>query len=257
MARKAKSRDGGVAARRAFYGGLSTEHLVGLMRRDDYHALREFVARYRPLLVNFAGRAGIAVADVETVAADVLSDVAMELMTGRAAAPRSMESYVVTCFKHRVLNLERERGRRVVREGVASDGVEEATGERVSRSACSEATLRAAAGPLWEPVPLNPRLERLSSMLDEGLSSEERHLLAWVSERVPQSAVGKWLGLSHDTTRKKLERLRKRLDDVAERYAESLTGKEQRELLRFFRRFDAVIGSDPRPSPGTMRASNE
>ncbi len=235
-------------ARRAFYRGLAADVVVRLLRQGDHDAMREFTERYTPLLLEYAERAGFAVADLETVASDLISDVARALIAMRSGLPRcSMEAYVARAFRNRVISIMRQASSDTpVDDGSAQpdDG-----SDTWSRTGCSEGSIRATKGPAWEPHPLSPALERLSTMLDEGLSPEERELLAGVSAYASQSEIAEWLGMSHDAARKQLERLRKRLTIVARRYTESLTGAERAEIRRFFRRVSAIIGGDPPPSP--------
>jgi predicted ArsR family transcriptional regulator len=97
-------------------------------------------------------------------------------------------------------------------------------------------------------------------LLDEGLSREERLLLAWVSEHVPQSEIARWLGVSHAAARKQLERLRKRLAITAREYCHSISGREHDELEHFFRRLDATIDAERgegAPSSNPKKVSNE
>jgi hypothetical protein len=95
-------------------------------------------------------------------------------------------------------------------------------------------------------------------MLEEGLSDQERDVLAWVSEHRPQSQIADWLGISHPAARKRLERLRARLEEMATQYRHSLSGRDRRDVDRFFDRFDAMLRDRRRPlSSGTRVASNE
>lgn len=235
----------GERAKTEFYRALAVEELVRLLRQGDYDALQEFTARYAPLLLNHAERAGFAVADLETVVADLLSDIAVSLIVNRHWLPRcTMETYVVRCFRKRLASIHRQSTREVSAQDDMLDA-QDATG-------CSEATIFSSAGADCEPVPLAPVLERLASMLDEGLSAEERDLLASVSEYASQSDIAEWLGMSHDAVRKQLERLRKRLRMVARRYVDALTDKERAEVRRFFARVRAIIEPDPPPTSHTL-----
>jgi DNA-binding CsgD family transcriptional regulator len=160
---------------------------------------------------------------------------------------------IITVFKNRFVDEERQATQRAVREELAIEADDRA-GERVHRTACSEASLRAAAGPLWEPVPLLRGVQRIASMLDEGLTDDERDILTWVSEHMLQSQIAEWLGVSYPTARKRLERLRARLAEVAERFRHSLSGRDRRDVDRFFERFDAVLGDRRPPPSGGARA---
>ncbi|HEU5184907.1 MAG TPA: hypothetical protein VFU01_10090 [Gemmatimonadaceae bacterium] len=227
--------------RAARYRRLEISQIVELVRAGDYFALVEFVARHRGLLMSHAERFGLAVEDAQAVATEVLHDVAIELIEHPALLPRSMDGYVVRCFRNRVLNSVRDAARRGDPDPGTADSDADGVPNAGANSACSQAMRRSAAGPEWEPAALSPVLERLAVILDESLSEAERHLLAWVSEYVPQSEIAAWLGVTHAAARKQLERLRRRLAAAARVHAESLPPQERVELLRFFRRFDAVI----------------
>lgn len=235
--RRKRGEDG---RRSEWYRRLEIAEVVDRLRAGDYWALREFVSRYRGLLMSHAERFGFDVEDARAVATEVLHDVARELIEARRVLPRSMDGYVVRCFRNRVLNAVRDASRRGRPELACSADPGEVSPES-DPTGCSEAMLHSAAGPEWEPVSLNPALERLAALLDGGLSKNERHLLSWVSEFVPQSEIAAWLGISYAAARKQLERLRARLAATARAHAESLTGHERLELLRFFGRVDAVL----------------
>jgi transposase len=88
-----------------------------------------------------------------------------------------------------------------------------------------------------------PALERLSEKLSEALTDDERQLLVGVAENIPQREIAEWLGVSYTVVRKRLERLRGRLTEVAMRYTNTLPPDDARELQRFFRRCRARIGA--------------
>lgn len=202
--------------------------------------------------MSHAQRVGFDVDDARAVATEVLHDVARELIEGRTVLPRSMDGYVVRCFRNRVLNEVRDARRRGEVAVTPRAELDEISPES-DPAGCSEAMVHSAAGPEWEPVPLNPALERLAGLLDGGLSSQERHLLSWVSEYVPQRLIAAWLGISYPAARKQLERLRERLAAAAKAYAAALPGQERIELLRFFRRIDAALDAT---KPNTDRRAS-
>lgn len=227
--------------RSARYRRLEIGRIIELLRAGDYYALLEFIARHRGLLMSHAERFGLAVEDARAVATEVLHDVAHELIERPGLLPRSMDGYVVRCFRNRVFNSMRDASRRdrIISEAV--DVGERTSPDEDSAGGCSQAMLRSAAGPAWESIPLTPSLERLAQLLDGGLDDSERQLLAWVSEYVPQSVIATWLGVTHAAARKQLERLRRRLAAAAKEHAGTLPVHERVELLRFFRRVDTAI----------------
>jgi RNA polymerase sigma factor (sigma-70 family) len=240
----------GEKAKTEFYRALPATELVRLLRQGNYDALQEFTARYAPLLINYVERAGFRVADVETVAADLLTDIAASLIQTRSLPQCSMETYVVRCFRNRLASLHRQSERDVRAHEQMLDPQD--------ASGCSQGTMRSSAGPEYERAALPPVLQRLSSMLDEGLTREESDLLGAVSEYASQSDIAEWLGMSHDALRKQLERLRRRLRLIARRYINALSSRERAEIRRFFVRVDAIIEPEPSTSrPPTKAAGND
>ena len=100
----------------------------------------------------------------------------------------------------------------------------------------SQAALRESQGPGADRTPASTAVERLASMVEEGLTAEEELILSWVSRWVPQSDIAEWLGITHGAARNRVMRLRARLKDVALQHAATFTGRERSELADFFRR---------------------
>jgi DNA-binding CsgD family transcriptional regulator len=234
-------------AKTEFYRTLPVTELVRLLRHGNHDAMQEFTVRYAPLLMDYVERAGFRVADVETIAANLLSDIAASFIPRRSLPQCAMETYVVRCFKYRLASLHRQAERE-------ASACEQLLDPREA-SGCSEAALRSSAGPDYEPPALPPVLQRLSSMLDEGLSREESELLGMVSEYASQSDIARWLGMTHDALRKKLERLRRRLRIIARRYIAALSEKERAEIRRYFARVDAIIEPEPPASQDSSKAA--
>jgi len=143
--------------------------------------------------------------------------------------------------------------------------------ERVVREVCSEASIRASAGPAAEPAPLSPVLERLSRLVDAGITPEERQLLRWVSASIPQRLIAEWLGVTHNAVRVRVLRLRDRLMDLALRVEGPWRPGEREALYDFFRRsglserarraFEATrhrdTGHHPQPPPSSTTAQED
>jgi DNA-binding CsgD family transcriptional regulator len=139
------------------------------------------------------------------------------------------------------------------------------------REVCSEASIRASAGPAAEPPPLSPVLERLSRVVDAGITAEERQLLRWVSASIPQRLIAEWLGVTHNAVRVRVLRLRDRLMDIALRADGPWSPGEREALYDFFRRsglseraqraLDAArhrdTGHHPQPPPGRTIAEED
>jgi len=126
----------------------------------------------------------------------------------------------------------------------------------------SEASIRASAGPAAEAPPLSPVLERLSRIIDAGITDDERQILRWVSASIPQRLIAEWLGITHNAARVRVLRLRERLIELALRDAGPWRPGERQELYEFFRRSGlserarkAVEGSQAASGPERSRHS--
>jgi DNA-directed RNA polymerase specialized sigma24 family protein len=218
--------------------------IVVAMRRGEGAAFERYLERFHRILLDYARRAGVCASERDELVSELLDDVAIQLMTRSAPLPQNPRMYLLSALRHKLLNRKRgsERRRRVVSEAAraAYNG-----GVNVGESAagCSEEMQRASHGPEWEGAPLPRVLERLAGRLSEALRDDERQLLVAVAENIPQREIAEWLGVSYAVARKRLERLRARLTDVAMQYANTLEPDDARELQRFFHRCRARIGA--------------
>lgn len=236
----------GAGASCAVTGATPDYDLVVAMRRGDAPAFERFVERFHRLLLDYARRAGVPASDRDEVVSELLDDVAIQLMTRSTPLPQNPRTYLLTALRHKLLNQKRGRERR---QRVVSEAARALYGDRDVRhgaetaAGCSEEMVRASRGPGWEGAPLPRVLERLSGRLSEALHPDERQLLVAVAENIPQREIAEWLGVSYAVARKRLERLRARLTDVAMHYANTLEPDDARELQRFFHRCRARIGA--------------
>jgi RNA polymerase sigma factor (sigma-70 family) len=214
---------------------LGERELVLAMRRDEPEAFTEFVARYHALLIRHARAARVGAAEQDAVVLEVLGDVAERLTSPGARIPRSLAAYLVASLKHRLLNSQRDAARhdRLREQALAELDTHH---ERAILSTCSEASLRASRGAAWEAPVVRPAMARLAAALDRVLTDDERRLVAWVGQHVPQHRIAEWLGVSQAAVAKRIARLRARLRRVAFAYVATQEPAEQRELQRFFRR---------------------
>lgn len=220
--------------------------IVVAMRRGEATAFERFVERFHRILLDYARRAGVAHSERDELVSELLDDVAIQLMTRSAPLPQNPRMYLLSALRHKLLNLKRgrERRRRVVAEAArAHYGDGDVSGGGETAAACSEHMMHTSRGPEWEGAPLPRVLERLSSRLSEDLRPDERQLLVAVAENIPQREIAEWLGVSYAVARKRLERLRARLTNVAMHYTNSLEPDDARELQRFFHRCRARIGA--------------
>jgi RNA polymerase sigma factor (sigma-70 family) len=225
--------------------GGSDYSIIAAMRRGEAAAFEQYVERFHRILLDYARRAGVPPTERDELVSELLDDVAIQLMTRSAPLPQNPRMYLLSALRHKLLNRKRgsERRRRMVSEAArAAYGDRDPAGGETA-AGCSEELLRTSRGPEWEDAPLPNVLERLAGRLSEALTDDERMLLVAVAENIPQREIAEWLGVSYALARKRLERLRARLTDVAMQYANTLEPDDARELQRFFHRCRARIGA--------------
>lgn len=231
--------------------------LVAAARREDPHAFAELYDRFVPRLVRLARAWRVPVGEREPLAAEVVGDVALALVRHAAAPPRSLAAYLATALRHRIGAAARLRARHgglVALQDVSSEPGRFAPPSRdpehsdaVTLLLCSQHARR-SADPAWSAAVLDPALVRLAEHLLDGVSPDDRRLLAWLAEDVPLRTAADWLGLRYDTAVKRAQRLRARLRERAARYPSTLAdGRERRAVEAFLRR--AGAGASPGASP--------
>jgi RNA polymerase sigma factor (sigma-70 family) len=199
------------------------EIVVG-MRRDDPNAYMDLFRCYRPLLLGEARRLRIQPALCDEIVDECLDDVAMRLRRYTSPIPRSLAPYLVRALRLHHLAQRRGARRRSTDERAAA-AFDTVPTEAAVLSTVSEATIRASAGDYAERQLGSTALERLASMVEEGLSEEEELVLSWVSRWVPQRQIAEWFGISHGAARNRVMRLRARLKEIALQHAASFTGR--------------------------------
>lgn len=205
------------------------------MRREEPAAFQEFFACFSPLLLREARRLGVQPALRDQVVLECLDDAAMALMQHTTPVPRSLAAYLAAALRHDVFN-ESRRERRGIAQGERAYRYAAGHQQRVVMETCSESSLRASDGPDWEDVPLCPALERLAAALDAPLTDDERRILTWVGQWVPQTLIAEWLGISYGATRARVLRLRTRLRALATDYMTQAEAADRRLLESFLRR---------------------
>jgi hypothetical protein len=221
------------------YRVLTDRALLDALRSRDGEAIEEFIRRYQPLVLVQARRLRIPPEDRTHWAIELLYHVANALARDAASIPRSLGPYLVTACKRKAFDEWRNQRTRERWEVQCADEAG-APSQRTIAGTCSEDAVRSTYGPDWEPVRLPPVLERLVSIFEEGISTEEQQLLSWVGQRVPYSLVAEWLGISRAAAIKRVTRLRDRLIEAALRFGSSLDAADVSELTRFLRRAGVV-----------------
>lgn len=219
--------------------------LLAGVRRNELGALRGFVLRFEPLLRDQARRLVVNPSDRGTIVTAFLDDILVKLADARTTAPRSLTAFVITSFRHSVIDLHREAA---VRERHARSQEEAIGTEYVVRATCSEFMLRAAGGEAHGEESSSPAAAALVHVLLKGCSSDERQLLVWSAHRVPLRECAAWLGISYDAAKQKLSRLRTRLVRDSITHLSSLADPDRREVSRLLRRTGIKINNDGKRS---------
>lgn len=249
-------------AARLVWREMPDAELVAAMRRGSYEALREFYARFEPLLARYAARAGVVSDNWEDDAHDVISGVVLSLVETKSrarageASVRDIHAYIQRAFRNHFLDARRSAARRERHEERATSSAAE-TGERMALASCSESSVRASSGDSnAEPSRPSPAIARLAAVLDAELSPDERRMLTWVSNAVPMREIAKWLDIGYSAAKVRLSRTRSRLRERALRHVYECTGAERDELVELLRRSGGIGRRMVRATRGTA-ASRE
>ena len=220
---------------------LSDAALIDAMRAGAPEAWTEFDARFRPLLERYAARIGIPRWEWSSCITEVLDDEALRLIERSREVPQQMAAYLIRAVRNRHLALRRAALRRDNRYA----GAAAAEGSSVGSAGplVSEHTRRACEPPrVSEEQQSTPTgASRLGELLSARLSDEERQMLAWVAEGVPQRVIAEWLGINRETAKKRIARLCRRLRVATEALTAELPREARREIDRLLQR-----AGDPR-----------
>ena len=205
--------------------------LVARLRVHDEAAYREFFLRHRALLLELARRGRVRPDLRDEVAGDFLERIAMKLARATSVVPDHLAAYVAAAFSRHLI--DRARARRTRSAAVREAMTERESGEWVVTSLASEDALRASAGTSGrEEDELPPALQALLRYVESETSEEERRLLWWLAERVPQRQIAEWTGSSHGAARLRVMRLRGRLRQRIIAYAAGQPAEERAVVLR-------------------------
>jgi DNA-directed RNA polymerase specialized sigma24 family protein len=229
-ARASKDRD-----RNALHA-LSDAALVDAMRASVPEAWTEFDGRFRPLLERYAARIGIPRWEWSCCITEVLDDEALRLIERSREPPQHMTAYLIRAVRNRHLALKRAAMRRDNRYAGAA-AVAESLDGGVSPHV-SEHTRRACEPPrVFEERQTPPTgVTRLAELLNARLSEEERQMLAWVAEGVPQRVIGDWLGINREAAKKRIARLCRRLRGAAVALSAELPPDTKKAIDRLLQR---------------------
>lgn len=215
---------------------LSDAALVDAMRASVPEAWTEFDARFRPLLERYAVRIGIPRWEWSSCITEVLDDEALRLIERSREVPQQMVAYLIRAVRNRHLALKRAAMRRDNR--YAGAAAAETSPEGSIGPLVSEHTRRACEPPRVseEQQPMQTGAMHLAGLLSARLSEEERQMLAWVAEGVPQRVIAEWLGINREAAKKRIARLCRRLRAAADALKVELPPDTRREVDRLLHR---------------------
>lgn len=242
--------------RNAAADALGDRAIVVAIRCGSAAAVREFVLRYRPMLLLAARRHGLVGGERDDMVDDVLHDTAIHLSDPGAPVPLAVRGYLLRSLRNRIANVRRAGDRRSRATAAATDVACDAEPyfEQAVVGCASEHSVRACHGLGWDgPAPVAQGLRVLAALLTSTLSVEDRALIEWLSYHVPLQEIAAWLGLGYEATAKRVRRLRLRLQAMAVRHIEHLSADERREVMTFLRR----AGRSEAQSDGSSAAPSQ
>lgn len=217
--------------------------LLGI-REGDSTALRAFVKRFRPLLLDQARRLHVADGERVTIVTSFLDDILISL--ARLTPPKALSSYVVTSFRNCIAAMHRHES---MLERQAEAHAEELGAERVVGGSCSEFMLRSVGalevGEAPQPI---PGAALLNALL-KSCTVEEKQLLVWISHRVPLRDCAGWLGISYDSAKQRVSRLRARLKCESAVFISNSPADKREALVRILARGGVRIDDNNTEEP--------
>jgi len=225
---------------------------VAALRGADRQALALAYVWYVPLLANQARKLGVARDECDELAATVLADVLLHLMQADLP-PRDFVRYLVSALRNRARNEHRNRRRLLANREHAylhhGDGR-----ERIVAECHSEYALRASlgeAGADRDPAdtaedagPFRSVIATLAAQSAQALTDVEAALMVGIGHHVPLRELAEQAGISHGAARVRAHRVREKMHKLMLQYAAMLSDDERRELRRFFRRAEIVLGTE-------------
>ncbi len=221
---------------------LSDAALVAAMRRNDIRAWGEFCVRFEPLLRRYARARRVPRDEWNDCVTDALHRAALHLATPKAAIPSNLTGYLVSCLSHRIATLRDEGVRRDdAHRGAAEYQDFGDDGTAVVRSVVSECTMRWATdaptdAEVEQPPPNSAGVRALTELVSNRMTPEERQILEWLAQGVPQTIIAEWLHANYRAMAKRIERLRHRLRAQASEDTRGLPEPLQRAVRNFLRR---------------------
>lgn len=212
--------------------GWSARALMGRMRLGDEAAFDEYVARFGPLLREMAMRYGGIRDFGETIAADVLHDVAEAIRAHRVPRETNLGPYLVGALRRHILSLREAHDRRAALDAALSTALE-GERERAIAGTVSAYTLGATRSPDAEDGGAHDSVvRRFHDFVRSIVTEEEWMMLGWKSERVLGREIAEWLGRPHGTVRSDLHRVEARIASASRSWLTTLEPLERAYIER-------------------------
>ena len=215
------------------------QSLVLRMRAGEERAFREFFLRFEPLALHVARRAGVQDALRREVAEEGLGAVALHLARPTSVTPERLAAYVAGALFGRLRDEHHTRERHTRLEATAAEELHDG-GESILAGTCSAASVHASLGGDSLRTEVSRELAALLDTVRDLTTEEERRVLGWLAERIPQRLIAEWTGVSHDVARKRIARLRARLRAAVLRRADELPDADRRSVMRVLGRGGAA-----------------
>lgn len=187
------------------FTNTSTLLIDSLKDPGNSHVWRQFVGRYRPVIVGFARSWGLTEADAEDVAQLTLADFSRDLAAGKYERGKGrLKSWMLGIARHRVQDAQRDAAKRRQCAG-ESMMIDAAEGERVTL-AWNDAERQAIFVEALEV------LRAQSEVTPETMRAFELAVL----RGVPTSEVARECGMSENSVYVAKHRVTTRLREIAE-----------------------------------------
>jgi hypothetical protein len=214
--------------------------VVARLRAGDERAARELYARLAPPLLREARRLHVQPGLQAEAVSDVLRAVCTTLARAERAVPASLLAYAARAL-HRHARLLEQHARAA--HAPLHDALQVAEPDALFDSS--------NAGTDEELAGRTPHhaLGQLVAALALLLTAEERQLLVWLADHVPQREIARWRGTSFGAMRGRIVRLREKARALAWRWIATRPPDERAQLARRLE-----IAGQPLVTP-TLRAS--
>ena len=235
--------------------GVSDAALMGRMRLGEETAFREFMRRFAPGLRDQLAQYAMLSELGTSLIPEVLDDVAWRIRNHGVRRKGPLAPYLWRVLRNRLL-YERRRGKRLRILELSVSTELEGNGQAAILATCSSHALGSAQTPDAEvadesaarAVEEDP-VRALHDHVVAAFSEEDRRILGWLSERVPQREIAEWIGTTYGAMRVRIHRLRTRAEERAAAFVARMEPKHRAALER------AYLGRSPRVAPLERRAS--